>query len=98
MMHDIEVFRLYFCTLMKQMPQVARLVEDEISILIVLHECLMAAVENEFHDKNKELILVVHKRTGADVTITKSVVQDLWLLARGHMYLFDDALMRILNV
>jgi hypothetical protein len=97
MMYDIEVFRLYFCTLVKQMPQLARWVEDEISILLVLHECLMAAVENENQDKIKELILVLHKRTGADVTITKSVVKDLWLLARGHMDLLDDAIMSILN-
>jgi hypothetical protein len=80
MMYDIELFRAYFFNLIEQLPQLEKLVDEELSKLVVFHECLRAAAENKSIEEVVELFLVLHKRTGANVEITKLIMQDIWLL------------------
>jgi hypothetical protein len=81
MLHDIEVFRKYFLHLIKQMPELSRLVEDELSILVVFHECLTLASDDRDLSTPEDLIVVLHKRTGANPGVTRYIMKDLWLLA-----------------
>jgi hypothetical protein len=81
MMYDIEVFRSYFLNLVNQLPELARLVEEELSVLVVIHECLVVATDNANGSSVEELIMVLHKRTGANVHVTRYIMKDLWLLA-----------------
>ena len=84
MMYDIEVFRQYFRNLVKQLPALKRLVEDELSILVVIHECLSLSTDNRNDSTLEEFIVVLHKRTGANVAVTKFVMKDLWHLAARY--------------
>ena len=81
MLHDIEVFRKYFLHLIKPLPELARLVEDELSILVVFHECLTLASDDRDLSTPEDLIMVLHKRTGANPAVTRYIMKDLWLLA-----------------
>jgi hypothetical protein len=84
MMYDIEVFRTYFKTMAKQLPGLSKLVDDELSVLVVLHECFISLAENSDASTLEELIMVLHKRTGANVAVTRFMIKDLGLLAAGH--------------
>lgn len=81
MLYDIEVLRKYFLHLIKQLPELSRLVEEELSILVVLHECLTLASDEFDTSTPDDLIVVLHKRTGANVAVTRYLMKDLWLLA-----------------
>lgn len=81
MLYDIEVFRKYFLHLIKQLPELSRLVEEELSILVVLHECLTLASDELDTSTPEDLIVVLHKRTGGNVAVTRYLMKDLWLLA-----------------
>ena len=81
MMYDIEVFRSYFEGIAKQLPGLSKLVDEELSVLVVLHECLISLAENSSASTFDELIMVLHKRTGANVGVTRLMMKDLALLA-----------------
>lgn len=81
MMYDIEVLRSYFQNLVSQLPALDRLVEDELSVLVVVHESLSVSIKETNTAALEELIVVMHKRTGANANVTRFIMQDLWLLA-----------------
>ncbi len=81
MMYDIEVFQSYFQNLVGQLPELARLVDEELSVLVVIHECLLLATDAANGSTVEELIMVLHKRTGANMHVTRYIMKDLWLLA-----------------
>lgn len=84
MMYDIEVFRSYFHNLVNQLPELARLVDEELSVLVIIHECLILAIDNANVSAVEELTVVLHKRTGATVHVTRYIMKDLWLLVARH--------------
>ena len=80
MMYDIEVFRSFFGSVAKQLPGLTKLVDEGLSVLIVLHECLISLAGDSSTSTLEELIMVLHRRTGANVGVTKSMMKDLALL------------------
>mmetsp|Transcript_12710 Transcript_12710/g.18040 ORF Transcript_12710/g.18040 Transcript_12710/m.18040 type:complete len:658 (-) Transcript_12710:146-2119(-) len=80
MMYDLEIMESYFFSLVEQVPALSRTVENEISILITIHECIEMAVGNANFESLERFIMVLHKRTGGNVIVTKNLVKDVWLL------------------
>ena len=80
MMYDIEVFRSFFGSVAKQLPGLTKLVDEGLSVLIVLHECLISLAGDSSTSTLEELIMVLHKRTGANVGVTRLMMKDLALL------------------
>ena len=64
MMYDVELFRTYFENLTKDFPSLANVVEEEMSVLVLVHECLGIAVGSNGSSSLEEFVIVVHKRTG----------------------------------
>lgn len=83
MMYDVELFRTYFENLTKDLPSLGPIVEEEMSILVLVHECLGAAVQNEDASASlEEFVIVVHKKlTGGNMEVTRHFMGDLWFLA-----------------
>lgn len=81
MMYDLELFRSYFENLTKEIPSLSRIVEEQLSILILVHECLGIAVGSTDESSLEEFIIVLHKRIGGNVDVTKHLLGDLWFLA-----------------
>eukprot|EP00541_Cyclophora_tenuis_P000373 CAMPEP_0116559870 /NCGR_PEP_ID=MMETSP0397-20121206/10652_1 /TAXON_ID=216820 /ORGANISM="Cyclophora tenuis, Strain ECT3854" /LENGTH=559 /DNA_ID=CAMNT_0004085719 /DNA_START=5 /DNA_END=1685 /DNA_ORIENTATION=+ len=94
MMYDIQVLQTYFLTLVQQLPSLARTVENELSVLVVLHELLGVAAGEGNVASTEELLLVLHKRTGGDVAVTRHLMRDIWLLAapKSKRYEIEDTL------
>jgi hypothetical protein len=80
MTYDIEVLRDYFYSVAKESAPLGRVVANELSILVVLLECTCLAVNQTGVDNLEEFVVVVHKRTGADLEVTQHFLSDLWLL------------------
>lgn len=80
MMYDIQVLQTYFFNLAQQLPSLARVAESELSVLIVLHELLGMAAGAANVSSKEEFIVVLHKRTGGDVGVTRHLMRDVWLL------------------
>jgi hypothetical protein len=70
--------------LVNQLPELARLVDEELSVLVIIHECLILAIDNANVSAVEELTVVLHKRTGATVHVTRYIMKDLWLLVARH--------------
>lgn len=81
MTYDIQIFRDYFHTLTRGFPTLTRLVSDELSIFVVLIECMWLAAGRTKVDSLDEYVVVVHKKiSGANSVITRLFLSDLWLL------------------
>lgn len=80
MTYDIEVLRDYFYSVSKESAALGRVVANELSVLLVILECMWLALGQTGADSLEEFIVVVHKRTGADSEVTKHFLSDLWLL------------------
>lgn len=76
MMYDIEIFTSFFDNIVKQSPALNKRVQDELSALVVLHECLNLTTTNNNESTLEEFILVLHKRTGGNAYVTKFLMQD----------------------
>jgi hypothetical protein len=81
MMYDLELFRSYFENLTKEIPSLSNMVEEQLSILVLVHECLGIAVGNTDESSLEEFVIVLHKHTGGNVEVTKHLLGDLWFLA-----------------
>jgi hypothetical protein len=81
MMYDLELFRGYFENLTKQIPSLSNMVEEQLSILVLVHECLGIAAGNTDDSSLEEFVIVLHKHTGGNVEVTKHLLGDLWFLA-----------------
>jgi hypothetical protein len=106
MMYDMEVFRTYFHNLVKQLPGLDKLVDDELSVLVVVHETLSLILQESTGYELDEFIVVLHKRTGANAHVTKFLMQDMWLVAapadqrralNNTLALMDGELQRLSN-
>ena len=91
MMYDLELFRSYFENLTKELPSLRPVVEEEMSVLILVHECLGVAVTNTGETSLEEFVIVMHKHTGGNMEVTRHFMGDLWFLAappseRNEMY------------
>jgi hypothetical protein len=81
-MYDIQVLRGYFHNLAKGTTSVLnRVVSTEFSALVIMYECLGLAVGQTGMESLEEMILVLHKRTGANPLVTRLLLGDLWFLA-----------------
>jgi hypothetical protein len=80
MSYDIETLRDYFYNVAKESPPLARVVANELSVLTVFLECMWLAVGQKTGDSLEEFVIVVHKRTGADLNVTEHFLSDVWLL------------------
>ena len=80
MMYDIETFQTYFRQLARQTPALTKLVEHELDTLVVIHEFIGIAIGNVDITSREEFIVVLHKRTGGNVAVTRCLVTDLWFL------------------
>jgi len=82
MMYDMEVFRTYFQNLIKQLPGLDKLVEEELSVLVVIHESL-SLILDETNNRYAldEFIVVLHVRVAKNAHVTKFLMQDLWRVA-----------------
>jgi hypothetical protein len=92
MFFDIELLRTYFLSFVEKLPELSNLVDGELSILVILHECLSFAASNSNVNMLNELILVLHRRTGANGGVTRYLMKDLWLLAASssqHRVLYE---------
>lgn len=78
--YDIQYIQNCFQGLANELPALARLVERELSVLIVIHEFLGIAVGRSSMDSLEQLIIVLHKRTGGNLMVTHYLVGDLWFL------------------
>ena len=94
MMYDIEVLQGYLGNLAKQLPSLQRLVEQELGVLVVMHELMSMAAGDTNVSTLEEFVVVLHKRTGADAAVTKQLLLDLWLLAapRSRRHQINDTL------
>ena len=97
MSYDIEVLRDYFHSVAKENVALGRVVANELSVLVVIFECMWLAVGKTGADSLDEFIVVVHKRTGADADVTKHFLSDLWLLMApsGDQHVIQSALIGI---
>jgi hypothetical protein len=80
MTYDIQVFREFFLGLANQNSTLKRIVEDEFDVFNVLLECMINASGCGTIDNMDELILVIHKRAGADPDITRFFLSDIYVL------------------
>uniref|UniRef100_A0A7S1UUI6 Exocyst complex component Sec6 n=1 Tax=Grammatophora oceanica TaxID=210454 RepID=A0A7S1UUI6_9STRA len=80
MMYDIDLFRNYFGQLVKQIPPLGKVVQDELSTLVVITECFALAITDPVTSQIEDLALVLHKRTGANANITRFLIMDIWML------------------
>jgi len=80
MNYDIDVIRDYFNCFAKESASLERVVTKELSVLVVILECMLIAVGQTKTENLEEFVLVVHKRTGANSAVTKHFLSDLWLL------------------
>lgn len=82
MMYDLELFRTYFENLIKELPSLGPVVEEEMSRLILVHECLSVAVSCTGETLGlEEFVIVVHKRLSRNMEVTRHFMGDLWFLA-----------------
>lgn len=81
MMYDLELFRTYFENLTKELPSLGPVVEEEMSVLILVHEILNVATGSAGETSLEEFVIVIHKHTGGNVEVTRHFMGDLWLLA-----------------
>jgi uncharacterized protein YutD len=81
MVYDLELFRIYFENLTKEIPSLSNTVEEQLSILVLVHECLGIAAGNTDDSSLEEFVIVLHKHTGGNVEVTKHLLGDLWFLA-----------------
>jgi hypothetical protein len=82
MMYDLELFRSYFENLTKELPSLKPVVEEEMSVLVLVHECLCVAVTNTGDETSvEEFVIVMHKHTGGNMEVTRHFMGDLWFLA-----------------
>ena len=76
MQDDINLLRKYFSEHAGGNVALARVMANEMRMLEVIYECLAA----EDADSLENMVVVLHKRTGADVLVTRYFVADLWAL------------------
>ena len=81
MMYDLQLFGSYFENLAKEIPPLKIVVEREMSLMILVHECLGIAVGGTGASSLEEFVIVIHKRTGGNLNVTKHLMGDLWFLA-----------------
>lgn len=80
MLDDILIIKGYFEDKVKSQSGLISLIGNELFLLELVYECL-DATDN---DTLETLIVVIHKRTGADMLVTRHFVADLWLLVDRH--------------
>lgn len=81
--YDVQIFEEYFHSLAQDVPALERLVTDELSIFMVLIECMWLAAGRSDGDSDNfdQYAIVVHKKiTGTNSTITRHFLSDLWVL------------------
>jgi len=80
MTYDIEVFRDFFEPLADENSVLSRIITEELFVFVILIECMSLAVGRTQENLDK-FILMVHKDiSGADSTITRYLLSDIWLL------------------
>lgn len=80
MMDDIVMMKDYFLGKTGGSMAIDRILNNEIYVLELIHECLDAEDEHSIEN----FLVVIHKRTGADALVTRHFVADLWLLVSNH--------------
>ena len=82
MKYDIEVFYDYFVDITGNNSGMKRLVTNELSVLTLLLEFMSYAAGSQGSgtDSLEEFVVVVHKRTGADMTTTRNFLSDIYVL------------------
>ncbi len=81
MTYDVQIFRDYFHSLAHDFPPLMRLVSDELSILVVLIECMCLAAGHMEDGCLNQYAVVVHKKiTGTNSAVTRHFLSDVWLL------------------
>jgi hypothetical protein len=80
MTHDVQVFRDFFRGVAQQNSTLKRIVDNEFSVFTVLLECMACASGNGGTDSLEDLIIVIHKRTGANTEITRIFLSDIYVL------------------
>ncbi|KAL7576927.1 hypothetical protein ACA910_006684 [Epithemia clementina (nom. ined.)] len=76
MQDDIHILHKYFQEHAKDNLALSRIMTNEMRMLEVIYECLAA----DDADSLETMVVVLHKRTGADVLVTRYFVGDLWTL------------------
>ena len=76
MQDDIQLLQKCFGEHARNNVALARILTNEMRMLEVVYECLAA----EDADSLENMVVVLHKRTGADVLVTRYFVGDLWAL------------------
>ena len=76
MADDITIFKEFFERKCEGSPVLRRIAFEELYILDLIHESLEATELESL----ESFILVLHKRTGADLLVTRYFVGDLWTL------------------
>ena len=76
MQDDVQLLQRYFLDRAQDHTTLARIITNELRMLEVIYECL--SVEDT--DSLETMIVVLHKRTGADTLVTRYFVGDLWTL------------------
>jgi hypothetical protein len=78
--YDVQVFQDFFLQVAEGHSLLARLITDELFVLVILIECMWLAVGRK-HDNLEEFILVVHQKiSGANSAVTRHLLSDIWLL------------------
>lgn len=80
MTYDIQVFRDFFHGVAQHNSTLKRIVDSEFSVFTVLLECMTYAAGRGATDSLADLVLVIHKRTGANSDITRFFLCDIYVL------------------
>ncbi|GKY96091.1 hypothetical protein MPSEU_000569200 [Mayamaea pseudoterrestris] len=76
MRDDVSMLRDFFLVEANGNPALSRILSDELRILEVIHECLNADDASSI----ESFVVVIHKRTGVDILVTRCFLSDLWML------------------
>jgi hypothetical protein len=100
---DIAIIKEYFASKSGGNPTLARILANEVYVLELIYECLEAAAASNSDGNNRKneeagndddddaflqsFVLVLHKRTGADLLVTKHFASDLFFLVNPRQAL-----------
>ena len=82
MTDDIVMIRGFFESRTKTNVPLFRMIRSELNTLELIHDVLFATYEDPASIEC--FIVVLHKRTGADILVTRHFVSDLWLLVASQ--------------
>jgi hypothetical protein len=77
---DIKIMKTFFEGMVPRIPPISRVIEHEFSILVTFQECLNVAAGVSLDSSFAAFATVLHKKTGRNVRMTKTIIDDLWRL------------------